>query len=95
MRGRVFYYGSAVAANVTVDGYIVANLFTGRHVRLRLNPGQHSIGTIHGSATLNFEPRQTYYFLVNIGFVGGFTSHRIEEAEAREYLAISKEITPK
>ena len=61
MRGGLIW-GSGVAANVTVDGYIVANLFTGKHVRLKLNPGEHSIGTTHGSAALSFEPNQKYYF---------------------------------
>ncbi len=91
MRGSLFY-GSAVAANVTVDGYIVANLFTGKHVRLKLNPGEHSIGTTHGSQTLNLESNQKYYLLVNVGFAGGFTTHRIDEAEASKILATSKEV---
>src|SRR5208283_1186897 len=62
MRGGLIW-GSGVAANVTVDGYIVANLFTSKYVRLKLNPGEHSVGTINGSATLNFEANQKYYFL--------------------------------
>lgn len=88
MRGGLIW-GSGIAANVTVDAYIVANLTTGKHVRLKLNPGEHSIGTSHGSATLNFEPNQEYYFLVNVGFSGGFTTHRIDEGEALKVLATS------
>lgn len=91
MRGGLIY-GSGVVANVTVDGFIVANLFTGKHVRLRLNPGEHSVGTSHGSQTLNLEPNQKYYFLVNVGFAGGFTTHRIDEAEASKILSTSKEV---
>ena len=94
MRGGLIW-GSGVAANVTLDGYIVANLFTGKHATLKLNPGEHSIGTTHGSATLNFEPNQKYYFLVNVGFAGGFTTHRIDEVEASKILATSKEVIPK
>jgi hypothetical protein len=94
VRGHLIW-GSAMSANVTVDGYIVANLFTGKYVRLKLNPGEHSIGTINGSASLNLESNKTYYFLVNVSASGAFTTHRIDEDEARKILATSKEISLK
>ena len=57
---------AAVAANVTVDGWIAGHLFNGQYMTIRLNPGQHTVGLPSSTVALAFEPHQKVYFLVVI-----------------------------
>ena len=45
-----------------------------------------------GSITLNFEPKQTYYFLSGIGMGGEQNVERLDEVEAKKWVINSKEV---
>lgn len=60
------FMNAAVAANVTVDGWIAGHLFNGQYMTIRLNPGQHTVGLPSSTVALTFEPRQKVYFLIII-----------------------------
>jgi hypothetical protein len=82
--------GADFLGKVTVDGYVVANLFPGKYVRLKLDPGIHRIGTTDGSAPVNLEADRHYIFLVTAGYRGTFTTEQIYGAAAAKILSTSK-----
>ena len=85
-------WGSGVGIGIQLDGYKVASLSVGHHLRVKVNPGQHAVGTMSGSITLNFEPKQTYYFLSGIGMGGEQNVERLDEVEAKKWVINSKEV---
>src|SRR6266545_2397361 len=87
------FVGSAIAANVVCDGWIIAGLYTGRFVKFQADPGSHSVGVAESSHALNLEPKQTYYFLITLGSGGqGFEVERIPETQAKERILQSVEL---
>ena len=85
-------WGSAGGIGIQLDGYKVASLSVGHHLRTKVNPGQHAVGTMSGSITLTLEPKQTYYFLVGIGMSGDQNIERLDEVEAEKWVINSKEV---
>jgi hypothetical protein len=79
-------FGSAVGIGVQIDGYKIASLSVGHHLRLKVDPGQHAVGTMSGSITLNFDPRKTYCFLTGIGMSGDQNIERIDGPDAVKWL---------
>jgi hypothetical protein len=85
--------GADIFGKVTVDGYVVATLFPGKYVRLKLDAGVHRIGTTDGSAPFHLEENRHYFFVVTAGYRGIFTTERIDGAVATKFLPISKAAT--
>lgn len=77
---------AAVAANVTVDGWIAGHLFNGQYMTIRLNPGQHTVGLPSSTVALRFEPRQKVYFLIVIKAYA-YEMRRIDEATALGFIS--------
>ena len=74
------FAGSALRMSISVDGYVVAKLSTDRHVKMSLEPGQHSVGTTKASTSLQFDPGAEYYFQVDMNLNGAESFSRVEPA---------------
>ena len=63
---NIAYVGSGVFTNLTIDGVKVAEFYGGNYVRLKINPGVHTISALTPQnvmiAKKNFEPGGKYYF---------------------------------
>jgi hypothetical protein len=84
--------GAGLGIGVQIDGYKIASLSVGHHLRIQLDSGQHAVGTMSGSITLDFAPNSTYYFLVGIGVGNEQTIERLDASDASKWLAGSKEV---
>jgi uncharacterized protein YceK len=91
IRNKAFA-GSALGIGIQIDGYKVASLSVGHHLRAKVNPGQHAVGTMSGSITLSLESKQTYYFLTGLGISGDQNIERLDEAEAKKWMSKSTEV---
>ena len=92
IRNKSFYAGGLVA-KVSIDGWVVAILGTGRYVTVPVEPGQHSVGLTTTSLTLTCAKGTTYFLLVSVAPGGhGFEIERIDAGTARGYLAASREV---
>jgi len=91
IRNKAFS-GSALGIGIQIDGYKVASLSVGHHLRAKVNPGQRSVGTMSGSITLKLESKQTYYFLTGLGISGDQNIERLDESDAKKWVSKSKEV---
>lgn len=74
-------FGSATRMDVQLDGYTIAKLRPGSHVRFTVDAGQHSVGTNHSSASLEFAKGQEYVFQIDLDLNGGHSVRRISPEE--------------
>ena len=57
--------GMALVQDVFVDGFPIARLGTGQHIRFHLPPGTHSIGIADASVSIEFSAGEQYFFEIN------------------------------
>ena len=85
-------WGAGGGIGIQIDGYKVASVSVGHRLRMKTDPGQHAVGTLAGSITLNLEASHTYYFLSGIGFSGDQNIERIDDLAAKKWLTNSTEV---
>jgi hypothetical protein len=85
-------YGSAGTVPVVLDGFTIAHLWTGQHVRFRVPPGTHAVGVAEAPLSVHFDVGRSYYFLITPTPKLAFETEQLEEPAARERLLASNEV---
>jgi hypothetical protein len=81
----------AVGANpVVLDGFEIARIGLGQYVRFKLPPGNHSIGTMFNSLSIDFKCGEKYYFLQSPVLFSGFMITRLTEEQAQHLLSLNQ-----
>jgi hypothetical protein len=87
--GRFFSFGMPL--RVMFDDEIVCSLKAGEYIKFTVEPGIHTLGLSHATATLPFETKQDYYFLITASpDQFGFEIERIDKDIGVYWISKSK-----
>ncbi len=96
-------WGSALAAKVILDGFVIGSVGPGEFLRFKFMPGTHAVGLTTSSVSLQFKLDKKYYFLISVddnaalslGNVGLFELERITERDANKWLKVNINVSDK
>ena len=85
------FFGFGMPLTVMFDDAIICSLGVGEYVTFAVEPGIHTLGLSHATATMPFEAKQNYYFLVSASDDKfGFEIKRIDDERGNYFISKSK-----
>lgn len=84
------FFGFGIPLTVMFDDAIICRLQEGEYVTFGVEPGIHTLGLSHATATMPFEAKQNYYFLVSTSDDKfGFEIERVDDERGAYFVSIS------
>jgi len=84
------FFGLGIPLTVTFNDAIICNLRAGECVTFVVEPGIHTLGLSNAIATVPFEAKRNYYFLITTSpSQFGFEIERIDEERGNYFVSIS------
>jgi hypothetical protein len=85
---------SYVSAELVLNEWAIARLWTRQFLSFEVPPGRHSIGVIVGTEWIDAQPGQTYYFLISPTCLTNLVARPIEADDARERMEKYVDVSP-
>ena len=84
-------FGFGFALTVSFDDAVICSLRAGEYVTFAVEPGIHTLGLSHATATMPFEAKKSYYFLVTTSHDQfGFEIEQIDNERGKYFISKSK-----